>query len=109
MSVIIGKGLGSLGVGIFQSLIITQGLGGLLAIVSPLLAVSTDARHVEIIFSGRVSRESALDINNYLIDGGIIVYSVEYITDTVYLLTTSRQTQGQVYSITITVEPPETP
>ena len=64
------------------------------------LAAAEDGFHVQVIFSESVLESEALIAGNYNIPG-LTVYGVSKITDLVYLLTTSLQTVGASYTVTV--------
>jgi hypothetical protein len=65
------------------------------------LARSVDARALDIVFSKPVQWADAETVANYSIDNGLTVSAVTYVTDMVYRLTTSRQTVGTLYTVTV--------
>ena len=97
---LITQGLGT-GGGIF---VVTQGMGGDL-IGKPVLAsaVAIDGHHLRISYNERVMPADALISSNYSITGGggLTVLAVVMETETVYVLTTTLQTPGQLYTVTV--------
>ncbi|MCD6462046.1 MAG: lamin tail domain-containing protein, partial [Thermoplasmata archaeon] len=76
--------------------------------------VATDLTHVEITFSEPVNKTDAENTSNYAIDGGLSVISAVLDSElTTVNLTTSTQTEGQTYTLTVnnindTASPPNT-
>lgn len=66
------------------------------------LARSIDARQVEVYFTEAVVEAEALLPANYVITGGggLSVFAVEKITDTIFQLTTSAQEVALLYTVT---------
>jgi|SRR5579859_4103799 len=67
-----------------------------------LAARSIDARTLEITFDEQVDPSTALNPSNYSINNGLTVTGVVAVTNSIYRLSTSRQTQGMTYTVTIT-------
>ena len=67
------------------------------------LASASDALHAKVIFSEAVVEAEALLSTNYIVTGGagLTVYGVTKETDLVYVLTTSLQVAGQLYTVTV--------
>lgn len=67
------------------------------------MAAGIDGFHVKVIFSEPVVESEALVPSNYVItgSGGLTVSDVEKETDLVYILTTSLQTVGASYTLTV--------
>lgn len=82
----------------------TGSFTGIVAPIVPadiLIVRTVDARTLEIIFTEPVVVSDALVPGNYSISPSLTVKSVEYVSPTVYRLTTAKQTVGQSYSVTI--------
>ena len=69
--------------------------------ISILLTRSLDNRTIEIIFTVPPVESQALNKNNYSINLGLSVTHVVKSSDYVYELSTSRQTEATVYTVTI--------
>lgn len=65
------------------------------------LAASLGGHSLKVIYSEPVVAADALDIANYSIPG-LTVLGAAYETDSVYILTTSLQTPGTSYTVTVT-------
>ena len=67
------------------------------------LASANDALHAKVIFSEQVVEAEALVASNYIITGGagLTVYAVTKETSQTYILTTSLQVAGQLYTVTV--------
>lgn len=63
---------------------------------------TVDARTIEIIFSEAVNEGDALYQGNYSIDNGLTVLSVAKVSPFIYRLSTSKQTIGVTYTVTVT-------
>ena len=74
---------------------------GLAAPVTVSLVSVIDARLLEIVFNRAVNKAQASNVNNYSISPPLAIIKATYITDSVYRLQTSRQVQGQIYTVTI--------
>ncbi len=64
------------------------------------IARSIDARTLRVVFSEDVMTEDAILPENYTISGGLTISAVESVSATTYVLTTSKQTAGEEYTIT---------
>lgn len=62
---------------------------------------SIDARTIEVTFSEAVQELTALNSNNYSINNGLSVTAVAKVSPSIYRLTTSQQTTGTSYLVTI--------
>jgi len=62
---------------------------------------SVDARTLEIVFDRPVVQSDAENVANYSVAPTLTVVSSHRVTDFLYQLQTSRQTQGQTYEVTI--------
>lgn len=63
---------------------------------------ANDSRLLDVIFDEQVVDAEALTPSNYSIDHGLVVTKVEKISGIQYRLTTSRQTPGVVYTVSVT-------
>jgi TolB-like protein len=73
--------------------------------ISPTIAAISiiDPKRVEITFSEQITRESAENINHYLINNGIVIVGAELLNDLkIVALTTSTHLSDLVYTISIT-------
>ncbi len=86
--------------GIFNGPFSLDFTGGPEPVVAVLISRSVDAHTIEVTFDHAVTEASASDPANYTI-AGLSVEAAVMVTDYLYVLTTSRQTQGQVYGITL--------
>lgn len=66
-----------------------------------IMARSEDARSLEVIFSEPVNEGDASYAGNYSIDNDLIVYSASKVSPSTYLLVTSRQVEGLLYTVTV--------
>jgi hypothetical protein len=62
---------------------------------------SIDARHIDVFFTENVMDEDASDITNYSIAPTLTIHESVKITDSVYRLTTSKQTELVDYTVTV--------
>jgi hypothetical protein len=65
------------------------------------MAKALDARTLEVIFTEAVREDDATTVSNYSIAPPLTVSAAVKVTDLVYRLTTSKQTYGTVYTVTI--------
>jgi hypothetical protein len=99
----ITRGYGDQGDAFPATLVVTRGFSS--AIASPLfieVAYGLEARLVEVVFSEPVVDADALNPANYGITGGggLDVFSVIKMTNSIFRLTTSKQTPATVYTLT---------
>lgn len=101
MPLIVIKGFGDQGDGTNSTLSITHGLGGIEDVPTALTAYAIDAYTVQIQFDEPPIRAVAEDPSNYSINDGLEVTSVDYYTDFVYRIKTTRQTRAHLYTLLI--------
>lgn len=63
---------------------------------------SVDVRHIDVIYSEGMNEGDATDRANYSIAPSLQIVSIKKITDFWFQLTTSKQTIGQSYIVTVT-------
>lgn len=66
-----------------------------------LIGQSIDARTLQVSFSEPVVESEAETGANYSVDNGLTVSTGVKVSDTVFRLTTSKQTVGQLYTVTV--------
>lgn len=70
--------------------------------VANIVALSArDNRTVDVVFNRPVIESDAINPTKYTVDNGLTVVKAQKITSTHYLLTTTRQTNGTNYTVTI--------
>jgi hypothetical protein len=65
-------------------------------------AHAVNGRTLEVVFSETVREDDATNVANYSISPALDILAAVKVTDTIYRLTTSRQTQNVIYTVTST-------